>query len=142
MHGFPSFFDIKFLDTIRQIISQKNKLTTPWGRGGGELVSVLTFYSDNPSLNPTEAYSFSVKFVFEKNENEQKEAGVGPFLPLPLQVGTTAKHHKFFLNVLFLFIFVLFTQQIQHKRDYTYDYDESKDGVLGARSLILILSSS
>ena len=30
--------------------------------------------------NPAEAYSFSVKFVFEKNENKQKEAGVGPFL--------------------------------------------------------------
>ena len=31
-------------------------------------------------LIPAEAYSFSVKFVFEKNENKQKEAGVGPFL--------------------------------------------------------------
>ena len=28
-------------------------------------------------LKPT---GFSVKFVFEKNENKQKEAGVGPFL--------------------------------------------------------------
>ena len=28
------------------------------------------------ALTPT---VFSVKFVFEKNENKQKEAGVGPF---------------------------------------------------------------
>ena len=50
------------------------------GRGGGQEVSVLTFYSDDPSLNPAEAYCFSVQFVFEMNENKQKEAGVGPFL--------------------------------------------------------------
>ena len=42
------------------------------------MVSVLTFYSDDPSLNPAKAYSFSVKFLFEKKENKQKEAGVGP----------------------------------------------------------------
>ena len=43
------------------------------------MVSVLAFYSDIPSLNSADIYSFSVKFVFEKNENKQKEAGVGPF---------------------------------------------------------------
>ena len=49
------------------------------GRGGGQVVSVLAFYSVDPSSNPTVAYSFSVKFVVEKNENKQKEASVGPF---------------------------------------------------------------
>ena len=49
------------------------------GRGGGQVVSVLSFYSDDPSSNPAEAYIFTAKFVFEKNENKQKEAGVGPF---------------------------------------------------------------
>ena len=48
--------------------------------GGGQVVSMLAFYSNDPSSNPADAYSFSVKFVFEKNENKQKEAGVGPFL--------------------------------------------------------------
>ena len=43
------------------------------------MVSVLAFYSDDPSSNPAETCSFSVKFVFEKNENKQKGAGVGPF---------------------------------------------------------------
>ena len=47
------------------------------GSGGGQVVSVLAFYSDDPSSNPAEAYSFCVKFVFEKNENKQKEAGIG-----------------------------------------------------------------
>ena len=28
------------------------------GRGGGQVVSVLAFYSDHPSSNPAEAYSF------------------------------------------------------------------------------------
>ena len=41
---------------------------------------MLAFYSDKPSLNPAEAYSFSVKFVSEKNKNKQKEAVVGPFI--------------------------------------------------------------
>ena len=51
------------------------------GHVGGQVFSVLSFYSDNPSSNPSEALSFfSVQFVFEKNENKQKEAGVGPFL--------------------------------------------------------------
>ena len=50
------------------------------GRGGGQVVSALAFYSDDPSSNPADAYRFSVQIVFEKNENKQKEAGVGPFL--------------------------------------------------------------
>ena len=36
------------------------------GRGGGQVVNVLAFYSDTPSLNLAEAFSFSVNFVFEK----------------------------------------------------------------------------
>ena len=36
------------------------------GGGGGQVVSVLAFYTDDPSSNP------AVKFVFEKNENKQK----------------------------------------------------------------------
>ena len=36
------------------------------------MVSMLAFYSDNPSANPAEDYSFSVKFVLEKKENKQK----------------------------------------------------------------------
>ena len=49
------------------------------GHGCGQVVSVLAFYSDDPSSNPAEAYSFSVNFVFEKNQNKQKEGGVGHF---------------------------------------------------------------
>ena len=50
------------------------------GRGGGQVVSMLTFNSDNMCSNPTDVYSFSAEFVLEKNENKQKEAGVSPFL--------------------------------------------------------------
>jgi len=43
-----------------------------WCRGGGQVVSVLAFYSDDPSSNPAEVYNFSVKIFIEKNENKQK----------------------------------------------------------------------
>ena len=49
------------------------------GRGNGQVVSVCAFYSDDPSSNPSEAYSFFCKIVFEKNENKQKEAGIITF---------------------------------------------------------------
>ena len=42
------------------------------GRGGGQVVSVLAFNSNDPSSNPAEAYSFFCNIVFEKNENKQK----------------------------------------------------------------------
>ena len=49
-------------------------LTNNWSsRGGGQVVSVITFNSDDPSLNPAEAYSFFVKFVFEKERKETKK---------------------------------------------------------------------
>ena len=41
------------------------------------MVSMLAFYSEDPRSNTTEAYSFSVKFAFEKYKNKQLEAGVG-----------------------------------------------------------------
>ena len=44
------------------------------------MVSVLAFLSKDPSSNPALAYSFSVEFVFEKNENKQKEAADGTFI--------------------------------------------------------------
>ena len=38
-------------------------------RGGGQVVRVPTFNSDDPSSNPAaEVCSFSVQFVFEKNK--------------------------------------------------------------------------
>ena len=44
-------------------------------RGDGQVVEVLAFYSGDPSLNPADAYSFSGKFVFEKNAYKQKRHG-------------------------------------------------------------------
>ena len=38
------------------------------------------FYSDDQSWNPAEANSYSVKFVFEKNENKQKRGQGWPIL--------------------------------------------------------------
>ena len=43
--------------------------------GGGQVVSVLAFYADDPnSESRLSLQFFSVKFVFKKNENKQKEA--------------------------------------------------------------------
>ena len=43
--------------------------------GGGQVVSVLAFLSDDLSSNYADVYGFYVTIVFEKNENKQK-AGV------------------------------------------------------------------
>ena len=48
------------------------------GRGGGQVVSVLAFYSNNPSSNPAEVYNFSVKLFLKRTKINKKEAGVGP----------------------------------------------------------------
>ena len=37
------------------------------------MVSVLAFYSEDPSSNPADTYSFSVKFMFGKNKNKQRK---------------------------------------------------------------------
>ena len=51
---------------------------TSWGSSGGQVVSVLALYSDDPSSNPAEACCLAVNYNFEKNENKEKEAGVDP----------------------------------------------------------------
>ena len=48
------------------------------GRGGGQVVSVLAYYSDDLSTNPAEAYSFFYKIFAWKDRNKQREAGVSP----------------------------------------------------------------
>ena len=42
----------------------------------GQVVIGLALYSDDPSSNHAVDYIFSVKIVFEKNWNKQKEAGL------------------------------------------------------------------
>ena len=39
------------------------------GRGGWPMVSILTYYSNNPSAYPSEVYSFPAKMLFEINKN-------------------------------------------------------------------------
>ena len=61
------------------------------------MVSVLAFYSDDPSSIPAEVYNFFCKIVVEKNENKQKEAGVGPIfkkkiIQKPNKVQNLSKH--------------------------------------------------
>ena len=43
------------------------------------MVSVLAFYSDDPSSIRAEVYNFFCKIIVEKNENKQKEAGLAHF---------------------------------------------------------------
>ena len=61
----------------------KNKVN---GRGVGQVVSVLSFYSDDLSSNTANVYSFFVRFAFEKTENKQKEAVVFRFKKLKLNI--------------------------------------------------------
>ena len=48
------------------------------GRGGGQVISELAFYSDDPSSNPIEVYSFSVILCLKRTKINEKETGVGP----------------------------------------------------------------
>ena len=49
------------------------------GRGGGQVVSVLAFYSDDPSSNPAEVYNFSVKLLLKRTKINKKRPGLTHF---------------------------------------------------------------
>ena len=75
----PVHFRLRF-DLAMENKPNLGKIKPNMGCGGGLVVSVLAFYSDDPSSIPAEVYNFFCKIVVEKNENKQKEAGVGPIL--------------------------------------------------------------
>ena len=47
--------------------------------GGGGVVSLLTFFSDIPSLHPDEVYCFSVRIMLEKSKKNKKWPDLGHF---------------------------------------------------------------
>ena len=47
-------------------------------RGGGLVVTVLAFYSNNPSSNLAECYNFSCKCCLKRTKINKKEAGIHP----------------------------------------------------------------
>ena len=47
--------------------------------GGGQVVSVLVFYSDNLSSNPAEVYNFSVKLLLKRTKINKKRPGLAHF---------------------------------------------------------------
>ena len=49
------------------------------GRGGGQVVSVLAFYSDDPSSHPTEALSFSIILCLKRTKINKKRPGLAHF---------------------------------------------------------------
>ena len=53
------------------------------GRGGGQVVSVLTFYFNNPSLNPADTFSFFCKICVCK-ERKQWGAVIAQWICLRL----------------------------------------------------------
>ena len=61
---------------MQLIIIIKKCIQFSLDRCGGQVVSVLAFYSDDLSSNHAEAYSCFCNIVFEKNENKQKR-GLG-----------------------------------------------------------------
>ena len=60
---------------------------------------MLAFYSDNPSSNPAEAYSFSVKLCLKRTKINKKETGVSPLLEkkLPNVIPLKGINSYFFL---------------------------------------------
>ena len=49
------------------------------GCGGGLVVSVLAFYSDDPSSIPAEVYNFSVKLLLKITKINKKRPGLAQF---------------------------------------------------------------
>ena len=42
------------------------------GRGGGQVVSMLAFYSDDPSWNPAEIHNFTLKLYLKRTKINKK----------------------------------------------------------------------
>ena len=64
----------------RTKLSEKANIERRLGRGGGgQVVSVLAFYFDDLSSNPTEVYNFSVKLYLKRKEINKKRPGVVHF---------------------------------------------------------------
>ena len=78
--------------TLLKTISFQNKTrikqsTTTWSHGGGHVVSMLTFYADDQSSNPTEVHNFSVKLLLKRTK--QKKRPGWPFLKTVNQPDST-----------------------------------------------------
>ena len=58
---------------------QTNKIIFK-GRGGGLVVSVLAFYSDDPSSIPAEVYNFFCKILLKRTKINKKRPGLAHFL--------------------------------------------------------------
>ena len=67
------------------------------GHGGGLVVSVPAFYSDDPSSNPA---GYLINFLYEKMKINKKEAGVGPFKKSLLINGCSKNKNLFFAQSL------------------------------------------
>ena len=63
---------------LYDLLNNRDKHLGSKGRGGGQVVSVLALYSDDPSSNPAEVYSFSVILCLKRTKINKNEAGVGP----------------------------------------------------------------
>ena len=65
------------------------------GSGGGRVIIVHTFYSNDRSSNLAEASRFFVKFVLEMSKNKQKESSLGQFLKKSYRVKWRDHCHLF-----------------------------------------------
>ena len=59
-------FTKKFADAEKFTAENGSKQNVYKGRGGGQVVSMLAFYSNDLSSNPAEAYSFFCKICVWK----------------------------------------------------------------------------
>ena len=66
--------DILLFNALHLIVA--TKIWENMGRGGGQVVSVLAFYSDDPSSNPAEVYNFSVKLLLKSTKINKKRPGL------------------------------------------------------------------
>ena len=64
--NFPASILAPVANPLKHLSTNHSKISTLVGRGGGQVVSVLAFYSNDPSSNRSEAYRFLCKFFVWK----------------------------------------------------------------------------
>ena len=62
------------------VYNRRKKKKTSVGRGGGQVASVLAFYSNNPSSNPAEVYSFPENLCLKRRKKIRRYRLVKTFV--------------------------------------------------------------
>ena len=94
------------------------------GGGGGQVVSVLVIFSGDPSSNPTDAYRFFCKIVFQQSENKHKmRPGLDHFLKPLVPVIVVQVANEFNLQIWNFFDYVTAHLVVKLSQKHSYEFE-------------------